>query len=100
MLVDLHAGNAAKVDANAGIDHRVGQRGGFVGCHSAQNDRHQQRRRLIIGQRAVRDAVDEEADLVASQRTAVPLLHDHVNGAHLEIENSEFGIRNRDAIRS
>jgi hypothetical protein len=64
------------------VDHRIGQPRGLVGVHPAQNDGHQQSRRLIIRQRAAGHAVDEEANLLAGKRTAVPLLHDDVNGAH------------------
>ena len=41
-----------------------------------------QRRDLIVRHRAVRDAVDDECDLVAGKRAAVTLLENDVGGAH------------------
>ena len=66
-------GNVAQVDADARVHHRVGEPRGFLRRHAAQQDRHQQRRRLVVGQRAGGDAVDEEADLVARRARRRPV---------------------------
>ena len=81
-LSTLTPGIVAEIDADARVDHRVGQPGGLLRGHAAQENRHQQRRRLIVGQGAGGDAVDEEPDLVAAERPPVPLRDDDVDGAH------------------
>jgi hypothetical protein len=73
MFVDFHAGDVGQIDALARVHHRVGQPRGFLRGHPAQQNRHEQRRRLIIGQRAGRDAVDEKSNFLAGERPPVPL---------------------------
>ena len=51
VLADLDAGNVREVDALAGSHHRVGEPAGLLVGHAAQDDRHQQRRRLVVGDR-------------------------------------------------
>ena len=73
VLVDRRARDARIVHAHARADHRVGERRGLLGGHAAEQDRHQQRRGLVVGQTAVGHAGDEELDLRAVERAAVPL---------------------------
>src|ERR1700681_2859158 len=64
------------------MHHRIGQRRGFLVAHAAQEYRHQQGRRLIVGQRSAGDAGHEKLNLVASQETAVAFLENDIDGAH------------------
>jgi hypothetical protein len=82
VLVDFHTRDVAQVDANARVDHRIGEPRGFGGAHSPQKNRHQQRGRLVVGQAPRGDALDDELNLLARQRSAIPLLHDHFDCAH------------------
>ena len=47
-----------------------------------QHDRHQQRRRLIVGQRSVGDAANERVDVLARQGLPVALGANDVDGSH------------------
>ena len=70
--------------AHAGPHHRVGQRGGFLRRHAAQQDGHQQRGRLVVGQRAVGDAGHEGVDGGPVEHPAIPFLPYQVDRAHVE----------------
>ena len=82
VFVDLDAGNVAEIDADARIDHRFGQPGGFFRGHAAKNNRHQERGGLVVGQCARGDPADEKADFGATERAAVSLFHNDVDRAH------------------
>ena len=73
VLVDLDAGDVAEIDAHARMHHCIGEQCCLLRGHSAQQDRHQQRGRLVVGQRAGSHTVDEEANLLARKRPPVPL---------------------------
>ena len=47
-----------------------------------EEDRHQHRRDLVVGDRAVGEARDEEADLGVVERATVALLADQLDGKH------------------
>src|SRR5215471_12307266 len=82
MLVDFEARDLTEVVADARVDHRGGQPRGFLWRHTTAQSCHKQRRRLIVGQRAVSDPVDEKSDLVAGQHPAIAFSHDDVDRAH------------------
>ena len=52
------------------------------GRHAPQQDGHQQRRRLVVGQAAVGNPVDEVINLGAVQDPAVPLMPYQVDCTH------------------
>ena len=61
VLVDLDARNAETGRRAARAHHRVGQPGGLLRRHAAEDDRHQQGRGLVIGHGAVGHAGDERS---------------------------------------
>ena len=62
------------------LDHGAGQPQRLVEIHSTETDRHRQRGHLVIGQRAVREAGDEEADFFLGQRVTVTFPLDDLGG--------------------
>src|SRR5262249_13457107 len=64
------------------MDHRVGQPRGFIFRHTADHDRHEQRRRLVFRNASVGHTRDNECNFVTCQRSAVALLQDDVDGTH------------------
>jgi hypothetical protein len=82
VLVDGDAGEIGVLDADSRANHCVGKRGGLLGRHAPEDDRHQQRSGLVIGNSAVSDPADDEVDFGAPERTAIPLLTNEVNRAH------------------
>jgi hypothetical protein len=82
VLVDLDARDVGEIHADTRVDHRVGEPGSLLAAHAAKENRHQQRGRLILRKCPGGDAINEELDLLAGQRAAIPFLHDHVNCAH------------------
>ena len=65
VFVDLHARNAGEVGHNTGAHHRLGEAGGFLRRHAAQEDGHEQRGRLVIGPFAPASPLHKRRDLVA-----------------------------------
>ena len=65
MFVDLCAGNAAEIEHFARVQHRFGERGRFGGCHAAPHHGHQPSGKLVIGNGAMRRAMNEKVDLFA-----------------------------------
>ena len=86
LVVDRDAVDSWIFNANTGADHRIGQRRGLFGRHSAQQDRHQQRGRLIVGQAAVGYAGNKKVDGGAIERTPIPLVSYQVDRAHQGFE--------------
>ena len=86
MLVDWNAVDTGVFDAHSGTNHRVGQRGGFIGRHVPQQDRHQQRRCLVVGQTAVGHTGDKKVDVGAIERTTIALLSYEIDRAHQGLE--------------
>jgi hypothetical protein len=82
VLVDLQAGQVGQVHLDTGVDHRLGQVGRLLRGHAAQDDRHQERRNLVLGPGAVGDGPDEGLDLLTGERAAVPFARDDVDGTH------------------
>ena len=82
VLVDFDARDVGQIDPHAGMHHRVGQTLRFLGVHAAEENRHQQRRRLVIGQRASRDPGDEKLNVGAAQDATVAFFPDDVDRAH------------------
>ena len=82
VLADLHARNRRQIDARARAHHRVGEPGGLLGAHAADHNRHQQRRRLIVLPRAVRQPGHEAVDGLSGKRLAVSFGANDVNGSH------------------
>src|ERR1044072_1412801 len=60
------------------MQHRVGEQFLLGVVHTVEEDGHQQRADLVISDGSVRDALDEEGDLVAGELLAVALLADYV----------------------
>ena len=54
-LSTFSPGRCGQVDLDAGMDHRLGQVGGLLGGHPAQDDGHQQGRDLVLGPAPVGD---------------------------------------------
>src|SRR5437660_347669 len=82
VLVDFDAGDRREVDAHARFHHCRGEPRRLLRRHTAHHNRHQQCRRLIIGQRAGRDPGNEKANLVAREGGAVAFFGDHIDRAH------------------
>ena len=87
VLVDGRPADRRQVEPLAGVDHRLGPLGQLGRLHPLEQDRHAQRRRLLVGDRARRVALDEEADLLARQAAAVTLRAEHVEdvGRHAAV---------------
>lgn len=60
------------------MKHGVGQHFLLDVVHAFEEDGHQQRADLIIGDRAARHAVDEETDLLARKLSAITFFSDYV----------------------
>jgi hypothetical protein len=74
--------NVGQVHALAGAQHRVRQQARLFGGHAVDGNRHQQRRRLILGDGTRRHTVDEDADLLAGERVPVALSRDDIDETH------------------
>ena len=72
----------ATVEDVTGSRHRVGPRRELAIVEPAEEDRHQHRGLLVVGQAAVGDARDERADLGVLEHAAVPLLADQLDREH------------------
>ena len=62
VLVHFLCGKKAEIEDFAGMQHGVGERGGFLARHAAQHDGHEPRGHLVIGNAAVGTALDEVSD--------------------------------------
>jgi hypothetical protein len=82
VLVGLGPVEVVPAQHLAGAHHRLGQRLDLGVAHALEEDRHRERRRLVVGDLAARVAGDEELDLGALERQPVALLQDQVGGAH------------------
>ena len=74
--------SARQIDAAARSDHRIGQPAGLLGVEPAEEDRHQQRRGLVIGNLPSGHTRHERVDLVARQPAAIALADDQIDDAH------------------
>ena len=81
VLVDLGPGNLGQVHTNARVHHRIGEPGGLFGGHAPEQNRHQQRRRLVVWQGSSGHAGDEETNLFAVECPAVTFLDDDIERA-------------------
>ena len=82
MLVDFDALEPAQVHHIARMLHGEGERGCLARVHAAEEDGHEERRRLIVGNLACYIALDEVADFLGGERAAVALVLDDVVHAH------------------
>ena len=82
-LSTFRAGNAAEIEHFARVQHGFGERGGFGGCHAAPNHGHQPSGKLVVGNGAVRGAINEKVrSLRARFLLPIALLANDVDGAH------------------
>ena len=63
-----------QVDDFAGKHHFLGEDGRFLGGHVGEEDRHQQRRLLVLGHLAIQRGVDDIADFLLGELLAVAFL--------------------------
>src|ERR1700689_4278578 len=83
MLVHFFCGKKAKVEDFAGIQHGLCKRCRFLASHPAQHDRHEPGCHLIVGDAALRAALDEISNFSSRQRTAIALFADEIDNAEL-----------------
>src|SRR5690606_17938219 len=83
MLVDLGARNVGKVDHDTGAQHDVNERCQLGIGQPDEKDRHQEGGHLVLLDAATRVPVEERAQLVAAQLTAIPLAAAHLVWCHL-----------------
>ena len=81
MLVYFGRREFGEIEHLAGVQHGVGERGGFRAAKPAQQRRHQPRGDLIVGNFAVRITADEGFDFGARKFEAIALLANHVDRA-------------------
>jgi hypothetical protein len=81
VLVD-HRAVEVPLQHLAGAGHGRGERHALVLLHPAQEHGHGQRADLGVGQRAVGDAGDQEADFLARERVPVALAADDLRSEH------------------
>jgi hypothetical protein len=62
------------------------------GIEAAEEDRHQERRQLVVADAAVGGAADEELQLCFLETAAVPLLANEIVGAHGRRKLSYFSV--------
>src|ERR1051326_2528591 len=79
------------------MQHRVRQRGTFGVSHAVQENGHQQRSALVIGNVAAGNAAHEEFDFFTREFTAVALLANDVLWSHLAGKscNAVFRLRRK-----
>ena len=65
--------SAGEVQPLAGRDHRGGPAGDLARGHPVEQDRHRQRRHLLVGDDAARVGVDDPVDLAVGELAAVAL---------------------------
>jgi hypothetical protein len=64
------------------MGHGEGQRRGFLLIHPAQIDRHRPRRRLIIGDFAMRESINEKTYLLGRENFSISFLFNYVDSSH------------------
>ena len=79
VLVEHRAVEVPRQD-RAGVAHRLRERHALGRLEVAEEDRHRERGGLAVGDAAVGDALDEEAQLVVGERAAVALAPDQLLG--------------------
>ena len=82
VLPDLDAWNIRQIDPVARPHHGVGEPAGLLIAHPLQHDRHQERRRLIVGHRAIGDPAYERFDVGLREAVAVAFAGDDVDETH------------------
>src|SRR5690349_15979333 len=82
MLIDFLARQVRPVERHAGVQHRFSERGDLLPSHTAQQDRHQPGRHLIVGKLSFGIAANDELDFFARELVSVTLLADEVDDAH------------------
>ena len=90
MLVDLRPRQIGEVEPLAGIDHRAGEMGRLGRIHAAEEDRHEQGGRLVVGPAPIGDAAHEGIDLDVVETMAVTLLAQDVDRTHAA-QSDEIG---------
>ena len=75
-------GNVGEIHALARPQHRVGEPGGFLRRHAPPHDRHQERRYLVVGDRAVAGPLHERVDGFPVEGVPVALPRDDVGEPH------------------
>ena len=73
-----------EVHALAGGDHRGGPTGDLVAVHAVEQDRHRQRRHLLVGHHPVGVGPDHPVDLVVAEPAAVAFGGDDLYGVHVD----------------
>ena len=73
VFVDLRLRDVREIDHLAGKHHLLGKLGRFLGRHLLEVDGHQQSRELVLGQIAIKRAVDNEADFLLGELAPVAL---------------------------
>ena len=76
MLVHLRKLDGRGVDQVAGLHHGVGQDGGLLGRHSADEDRHGHGGHLVVRDVVTGIPVNERANLLLGEDPAVAFLLD------------------------
>jgi hypothetical protein len=82
VLSDLDARQVRQVHPVARPDHSVGEPRGLVVGHAAQDDGHQQRGGLVVGDFSPDDPFDEQVDRLARKRLSVTLPGDDIDELH------------------
>ncbi len=82
VLVDGRSAHAREVEALAAGDHGIGPRRQLGRRQAPEEDRHEQRRRLLVGDLAAGVGVDEPVDLLVGELAAVALGADDLDGVH------------------
>ena len=82
VLADLHPRQRRQVHAVPRSHHGVGQPRGLVGIQPPEHDGHQQRGGLVLRDRAVRDATNQQVDLGPGQLSAVAFSQDEIDDPH------------------
>ena len=88
MLIHAHAVDGGQIHHAAGVHHFHRQAGRLFRVHSLPANRHQQRRKLVIGNRAVRRAARKEANLFLVQFSSRLLFENDIHHIH---SRSSFG---------
>ena len=82
MFVHEGPGNPVEIDDFPGVDHGARETSRFPGGHPLQDDRHEQRGELVVGDVPCREAAHEEIDFFRRKLGPIPLLDDQLNNPH------------------
>ena len=100
VLVDDAAPEPSReVDRLAARHHRIGQGKGLRRGQTAEPDRHEEGRRLVVGDVPAHVAGDELADVGGGELLAVPLALDQLGGMHRARAYSSGSTRRRSVER-